>query len=255
MWDLDYKQFAKEPSLQDWTGPVGDAVAAFVHGGAHSGDYLFDWLTPLLDGCGVETFEDLRIPDSGGSLEDYQKYSLVVHASDLSRGVLVRLPWDYAKYGLVADEQRVVDAVRASMAIPFYFRPVQVKTQNGTATWVDGGLLANFAITVFDRTDSVAPRWPTWGVALSGQPTIGRDRPIRTVSGIGVRCLRTLMNDWDRYNLEEEGVASRTVYVDTSGVSATDFDITGDAQKMLFTNGRLAATRFLENLPPDQLLE
>jgi len=254
MWDLDYQQFAKEPFLQDWTGPVGDAFAAFVHGGAHSGDYLFDWLTPLLRDRGVTTFKDLRIPDSGGSLEDYQKYSLVVHASDLSRGVLVRLPWDYTKYGMDANEQPVVDAVRASMAIPFYFRPVQVTTQNGTATWVDGGLLANFAITVFDRTDGVTSRWPTWGVALSGKPTIGRDRPIRTVTGIGVRCLRTLMNDWDRYNLEEEGIASRTVFVDTSGVSATDFDITKHDQTRLFTNGQHAATRFLENLPLERQL-
>lgn len=99
----------------------------------------------------------------------------------------------------------------ASMAIPFYFRPVQVTTQNGTATWVDGGLLANFAITVFDRTDGITSRWPTWGVALSGQ--------------------------------------------DTSGVSATDFDITEDDQTRLFTSGQRAATRFLENLPPDRLLE
>ena len=46
--------------------------------------------------------------------------------NELSRRVLVRLPWDYAQYGSTADDTRVVDAVRASMSIPFYFRPVQV---------------------------------------------------------------------------------------------------------------------------------
>src|SRR5581483_9036719 len=44
---------------------------------------------------------------------------------DVTTGQLVRLPWDYRRvYGLDPDEQPVADAVRASMAIPFYFRPV-----------------------------------------------------------------------------------------------------------------------------------
>ncbi len=47
-----------------------------------------------------------------------------MHTSDITRGQLVRLPWDYDFYGQNRDEQDVVEAVRASMSIPFFFEPV-----------------------------------------------------------------------------------------------------------------------------------
>ncbi len=252
MHDLDYNRFADEPWLERVTGPVGEVVSAIIHGGSHTGDYLTEWLTPLLADVGVHTFADLSIPDHGGSLEDYQRYSLVIHASDLSRRALVRLPWDYSLYGMDADKQSVADAVRASMSIPFYFRPVQVETPRGTATWVDGGLLANFPITVFDRNDGWPSRWPTWGVKLSSRPTAGRDHPVRTASGIAINCLRTLTSDWNRNRLDSEGVNNRTMYVDTLDISATDFHISPDNQQALFDNGQLAARRFLDNQKPER---
>ncbi|MEU0878288.1 patatin-like phospholipase family protein [Lentzea sp. NPDC005914] len=254
MHDLDYRRFAGEPWPQRAAGVLGDLVSGVVHGGSHKSDYLVEWLTPLLEDAGVRTFADLRIPDHGGSLEDYQKYSLVVHASDLTRRALVRLPWDYPSYGLKADEQRVVDAVRASISIPFYFRPIQVATERGTCTWVDGGLLANFPITVFDRTDGEAARWPTWGVKLSGQPVPGEDRPVRTSPGIALSCLYTLTGDWNRHRLDRDGVNARTMFVDTGTVSPQDFHLSKSDQQMLFESGQRAAHLFLEGLHPDHRL-
>jgi len=137
------------------------------------------------------------------------------------------------------------------MSIPFYFRPVQVEAPRGTATWVDGGLLANFPITVFDRTDGAVPRWPTWGVRLSGRPAEGADRPIRTVSGIAVSCLRTLTGDWNRYRLDGDGVNNRTIFVDTMRISATDFDLSTQDQQALFDNGQAAGHMFLDRLTPE----
>lgn len=247
MNEVDYRRFAERPLLSRVTGPVGRGFDVLFRGGGHTGDYLDEWLRPLLADAGVHTFADLRIHDEGSSLLPYQSYSLVVHASDLSRRVLVRLPWDYSQYGMNADEQPVVDAVRASMAIPLYFRPRQVRTLNGTATWVDGGLLSNFPITAFDRRDGTTRRWETWGVKLSGPALPDRDRPVRLGSRIAVSCLRTLRGDRDRYRLEEEGVTRRTMFVDTEGVSATDFSISRDTQRKLFKNGQLAARRFLQN--------
>lgn len=239
MHDLDYPRFVGD----SWPQRMASGA---VHGGVHSGDYLAEWLTPLLADAGVHTFADLRIPDHGGCLEDHQRYSLVVHASDLSRRALVRLPWDYELYGLTADEQKVVDAVRASISIPFYFRPIQVKTQRGTCTWVDGGLLANFPITVFDRTDGEAARWPTWGVKLSGRPVAGKDHPVCTAPGIAISCLRTLTSDWNRHRLDSEGVGNRTMFVDTLNISATDFQLSKGDQQTLFDNGKSTARRFLD---------
>ncbi len=244
----NYQRFEDGPILEKLTGRFGEGIELLLHEGAHSGNYLVDWLGPELEKANVRTFHDLAIKDEGGSLAEHQRYSLVVHASDLSRHALVRLPWDYGEYGLEADKKRVVDAVRASMSIPFYFRPVQVQTENGIATWVDGGLLSNFPITVFDRTDGKQPRWPTWGVRLSGQPQVSRDRPIHTAIGLAVSCIETLSGDWNRYRLTEEGVNRRTIYVDTTGVAATDFGIDLPTRQRLFASGRTAARTFLEKI-------
>jgi NTE family protein len=245
---VDYQRFADGPVLERLTGRLGEGVELLLHEGAHSGGYLVAWLGAELQKAGVTTFADLALEDPGGSLADGQRYSLVVHTSDLSRRALVRLPWDYPNYGSVADAQRVVDAVRASMSIPFFFRPVDIKTDRGTVTWVDGGLLSNFPITVFDRTDGIPPRWPTWGIKLSGQPPDTPDRPVRTALGVAVNCLETLTADWNRYRLDEEGVNRRTIFVDTTGVASTDFGIDEATRQRLFDSGQDAARKFLANL-------
>lgn len=249
MRQVDYAKFADGSLVQRLAGPVGDGIELLLHDGMHSGDYLTKWLEPLLAKVGVRTFADLARHDDQDSLGPDEQYSLVVHTSDLSRHTLVRLPWDYREYGLAADQQKVVDAVRASMSIPFYFRPVEVPTPRGRVTWVDGGLLSNFPITAFDRTDGHPPRWPTWGVKLSSRPPAATpDTPVRTSVGMAVQALQTLTAEWNRYRLDEEGVSRRTIFVDTSGVSATDFQLSQADQNMLFQHGQEAATVFLDQI-------
>jgi NTE family protein len=54
----------------------------------------------------------------------------------------------------------------------------------------------------------------------------------------------TALGGWDRYPLDNT-VASRTIWVDTMHVSATNFSIDTHTQDQLFGNGRDAATAFL----------
>lgn len=229
-------------------GPVSGAVDLLRHGGLHSGDYLYEFLGPALESAGVRTFADLRMDDPDSSLSEHQRYSLVIHVTDLTHRVLVRLPWDYGHYGHDPDQQPVADAVRASMSIPFFFRPVHVQTDHGAATWVDGGVLANYPITVFDRTDGRPARWPTWGIKVSTSPPHGRDRPLRTPVGLGLRCLATMTGDWYRSSFGADTAGRRTIQVDTSEVPSTQFDVDNRARLRLFHNGRAAATAFLESL-------
>jgi NTE family protein len=211
------------------------------HQGLYGTGYFCQWLHSKLDPLGIHTFGDLRITDDTGTgLPLQQQYRLVVHASDLTRQALVRLPWDLPSYLLAhptqasvkqqvaaMDAYPVVDAVRASMSIPFFFQPFRQITPEGQCTWVDGGLLQNFPITVFDRTDGKEPRWPTFGVKLSAQPLI--TVPDKAVHGDISELLaiaHTALGEWNRYQLQDGGVGARTVYVDTMHVSATDFAIT-----------------------------
>ena len=78
-----------------------------------------------------------------------RRFRLVVIATDVTRGELAYFPWDYeGTYGLEPRGQLVVDAVRASMSIPFFFEPVILKGSDGiSSTLVDGGCWRTFRST------------------------------------------------------------------------------------------------------------
>jgi NTE family protein len=268
MDDLDYQQFMQADPLRQvferLGGRFADACELMFRNGLYSGDYLRTWLAPKLAQCGVVTWSDLAITladDPGMSLPEGQRYRAVVHTSDISRGMLARLPWDYQDYyGLPPGGQDVAGSVRASMSIPFFFEPVRTVTKpsrarmpdgstvswpGGTVTWVDGGMLMNFPIDAFNRVDGAPPRWPTIGIKLSAEPGAqAADVPAVTTLQEGVRCLQTMMSEWDRYYVEQ-ATAERTIFVANAGLTATQFDLTAEQQQTLFRNGAEAATRFL----------
>jgi len=272
--ELHFTEFMPEGKIHHFLDHLGgaaekaDDLAILTHRtGLYPGTYLAQWLGPILDGLGVKTFGDLKISqsdDPGMSLLPDRQYRLVVHTSDITREQLVRLPWDYDYYGLPSDEQDVVGAVRASMSIPFFFEPVTVQAREadidvpmpdgscirqhydaGTVTWVDGGMLANFPISAFDRVDGGPPRWPTIGIKLSSlQRSFSATVACSTARSVAVQALHTLMNEWDRYDVEQT-TAARTIFVDKAGLTATQFDLTQAQQDQLFLNGVQAATRFI----------
>ncbi len=236
--------------------------------GLYPGHYLQEFLEPKLEELGATTFGALlltRSEDPDLSIGEGHNYRLVVHVSDITRGQLVRLPWDYPAYGYDdRDAQSVVSAVRASMSIPFFFEPVTFtarpaevtlpapggglvsrRYQGGTVTWVDGGLLRNFPINAFERVDGRPPRWPTIGIKLSSLRTdFPETAACESSVGVGMHCLRTMMNEWDSYRVDAS-TAGRTVFVDNAGLKATDFDLDPARQDTLFLNGVAAATRFV----------
>lgn len=258
MASVDYNKFQDEAVIERLGGIPGQIAELLVHMGIAKGDYLVEWLGNVLADLGVHTFADLAISDSddpGTGLPPDQRFRLVVHTSDISRGALVRLPWDYPQYGHDPALMRVVDAVRASMSIPFFFRPVSFSTTAGKVTWVDGGMLSNFPISVFDRTDGKPGRWPTWGVKLSARPAaVQVDRPAGNDFELALSCLRTLLAGWDRYHLDDQNVTARTVFVDTASVNSTNFAITTAEQAQLFESGRSAASSYLAAQQPPEAL-
>jgi NTE family protein len=273
---LEFSKFMPEGKVHEFMdhhgGEVGtmlaDAAILTHKMGLYPGDYLRQWMEPILQGdLAISTFGDLKLTtleDPGLSLPDGHEYRLVVHTSDITRAELVRLPWDYHIYGWDPDGQDVIDAVRASMSIPFFFEPVRFEAkpttveiprpdggtisqdyEGGTVTWVDGGMLRNFPINAFDRVDGQPPRWPTIGIKLSSLQTFfPRTSACEKALAVGVRCLRTMMNEWDAYAVDET-TAARTIFIDNGGLTATQFDLTPDQQNMLFVNGVTAATQFV----------
>lgn len=240
MRTIDYTKFRDE-SFIDTLGIPGKTVSLLFEKGLYEGAYLRDWLAAELEKYGVRTFADLSLTEPwAAELPPEQRYKLVVIVSDVSRGRLVRLPWDYADYGLDPGTQLVADAVRASMSIPFFYEPVNLRGRY----LVDGGLLSNFPIDIFD---SIAD-WPTFGIKLSARAeALTKMNPVTNPLDYSLAILSTTMNAHDSAHIDNPCTQKRTIFVDTLDIKATDFDITPEMQEKLYKNGRTYARRFLEN--------
>jgi NTE family protein len=237
---------------------LSESFSLVARRGAYAGDWIRTFLLRELGELGVHTFGDLRRDDAGDdaamSTPDH-RYTLVVMATDVTNGRLLRLPWDYARFGLDPDDQLVADAVRMSLSIPFYFEPCTLRNPGtgDAATIVDGGVLSNFAIEIFDRTDGQPPRWPTFGVRLLPDLPAGLGDlvpyyglPMLPTVRLLEQVVATALVGRDQTHLDRPGVRERTMTVDTAGTSITDFGIRAKKKSDLLDRGRATAADFLE---------
>ncbi len=249
---IDYRKFL-DPGPIERVPLLGPSWAILQGSGIYRGDYAHRFIADQLKTLGVTTFADLRLDDD--ELPDERRYRLVVTAADVTTGQLVRLPWDYQRvYGLDPDEQLVADAVRASMSIPFFFRPVSLTSAAGlTSTLVDGGLLSNYPIDSLDRQDGKPPRWPTFGVTLLPNLPAGNDKVIPALAPLGLfggphlleQVITTVLVGRDQAYLNQPWVSARTIRVDSTKVGVLDFDISRQEIDALYAKGYDAAATFL----------
>lgn len=249
---IDYRKFL-DPGPVESVPLLGPAWAILQGSGIYRGDYAHRFIADQLRSLGVTTFADLRLDDD--ELPEERRYRLVVTAADVTTGQLVRLPWDYRRiYGLDPDRQPVADAVRASMSIPFIFRPVTLTSTAGLAsTLVDGGLLSNYPIDSLDRQDGKRPRWPTFGVTLLPNLPEGNDRVIPALAPLGLfggphlleQVITTVLVGRDQAYLNQPWVSTRTIRVDSTEVGVLDFDISRQEVDALYAKGYQAAGAFL----------
>jgi NTE family protein len=255
MTELDFSQFEDNPGIfERHFEQVGQGLGLIMHEGLFVGQFLHDWIKQILAAKNVHTWGDLKDNDPGSSLPPEQRYKLVVIVSDVSRGRMLRLPWDYqALLGVDPDSQPVADAVRSSAGIPFFFRPFHMKGNpdvthgHGDILCTDGGMLSNFPVSIFDRTDGQPPRWPTFGVKLSARYTVAHDLydPDADSIQLAKSLLTTMQKAHDQVYVDQASVASRTIFVDTTGYNATDFHLTQSDKQKLYSNGLAAGKKFL----------
>ena len=252
------KELAFSVPVHKWrdAGPVpylGAAWGLVRDTSMYRGDAAHDWISSELKNLGVTSFGDLILAEDR-QLEG-PHYKLVVTVADVTAAQLVRLPWDYPRlYGLDPDDQLVADAVRASMAIPFFYRPVKLTGASGaTSTLVDGGVLSNFPIDTFDRSDRKPPRWPTFGITVLPRPTEGLGAVMPALKSLRLfeqtalleSLLTTMLAGHDETHLSHPWVAARAIAVESTDVGVLDFDIPRGRLEKLYDNGYAAAQAFL----------
>lgn len=138
MESLDYKRFMKG-SWIDKVPLIGKGLNLFLNEGLYDNSYEEEWLDDLLKQKGIRNFDDIE--------ED--KLKIII--SDISNGRMVTIPDDLVRYG-ESSKFSIAKAVRMSSTIPFFFRPVKWKVKNQKTFYyiVDGGILSNFPIWIFD---------------------------------------------------------------------------------------------------------
>jgi NTE family protein len=241
--------------------PLAQGIEMLRHKGLHPGRYFEAWMRERLEEKGITKFGQLRDPIGDAQDPTQPHYRLQVIASDLTKERMLVLPRDAREHlGVEPDELDIARAVRMSMSIPIFFDPVV--HQNPTNAddehvIVDGGLLSNFPVWLFDCPPDRPPEWPTFGLLLvaPGQrdplvptgPNGHGEHSKGSIAGFLLSIGRTMMEAHDRLYVEQANYA-RTIPIDTLGVKTTQFSIDDDSglKQRLFQSGRDAAEEFLK---------
>jgi NTE family protein len=238
---------------RDWVDRIpllGRPISIFKDHGIYEGDQLTHWMRSLLADKGIKTFGDLE-SKSSDSRQVFQ-HSAQVIVSDLTERSLLVLPRDAHKLGIDPGDLDVALAVRMSVSIPIFFEPVRFlnPTTGREHVLVDGGLLSNFPVWLFDDEENAG--CATLGIRLDegddqgGDATdrfgaLGLDAMVDFVKGLA----HTALSAHDRLYLERSNF-DRTINVPSLGVSTVDFDLSPAMTRALYESGRLAAADFLD---------
>lgn len=245
IFNIDYTRFGDSDCLGG-VPLLGPFLKLKFQLGINSGHYIEEWIREELKRKGVERFGDLTVP--GHQRNSQWKYRLRVIASDISKGKMLILPQDIINYGIDPDYLEVAKAIRMSLSIPFFFKPVHLHymTDDGrdmVSYIVDGGVLSNFPVWLFDNPGQFHGN-PTFGFKLVG-PKQGRPREITGPLSMFKALFGTMMDAHDNRFIEEKNF-DRTVRIPTLGVGTTDFGISDEKKTQLFASGVEAAQKFFE---------
>jgi NTE family protein len=243
----------KDEAWEDKIPLAGHALSVLTQRGIYEGRFFQGWMRELLEAKGIRTFGQLA-DNEATELKD--RYRLKVIVSDVTNRRLLVLPDDASFLGVDPDELEVAYAVRMSMSIPIFFEPVMhpnPRTKRDHLI-VDGGMLSNFPVWLFDAESGTPPRWPTFGLLLvEGEPKVTIARRLETDEHGAVRgsvidyikaLASTMMEAHDRLYLEKATFV-RTIPIPTLGVGTTEFGITRPRVEALYGSGRTAAFDFL----------
>jgi NTE family protein len=244
--DTNFSEFA------DWGRGgefFGGAINLAEHHGLAHGEVFREWFRAQID--------DQRFADviaAGRNLK--------LIATDITRREMLVLPDALSDYSLTKggppierESFAVADAVRMSMSIPYFFQPIELfHAETGASTIVDGGVLSNFPVWIFDVADR-DPLRPTFGFKLIG----GRDAgagleritnalgwPVR----MGVDIFHTATDAWDKYWVSHSTYV-RTCAISAGDIGTTEFDLTDEQKRKLVGWGEEAADKFLKEWKPE----
>ncbi len=265
LWSLDFNDF-----MDDSWGIVRDTTRLTEQFGWYKGDYFRAWIGKLIKektGNSESTFADIE------AMKDKRNFkSLYFMGTNLATSFSEIFSAEHTPRTCVAD------AVRISMSIPLFFA---AKRSVRGDIYVDGGVLDNYPVKLFDRKKYVTPgnyaetkyyqainsrikaserpissyvyNKETFGFRLDTKEKIAvfRDhaepphKDIDDFFDYTWALIHTVLEAQQSAHLHSDDWA-RTVYIDTLGVNTTDFDLPDSKKKALVKSGRKGALAYFE---------
>jgi NTE family protein len=242
--------------------------------GLNPGNDFEDWITEILKKEKIFTLKDLEdLRQIVPALHDENNHpldakpSLAIITSDITTCTKVEFPKMKSLYWKNPDQENPAKLVRASMSIPYFFEPYEAsdlpnKGQANDPKWdefarytgkvpekvkfVDGGMLSNFPINVFHRSDHKLPKRPTFGARLSAYRVEANDTSsFMKMSGAMISTMRQI-HDYD-FLLKNPDYKRLICRIDADqDFNWLDFNMTEEDKIKLFELGAIKAFEFLD---------
>lgn len=234
--------------LDDSWGLISDAFRIYSKFGLYKGDYFYEWYGKILKektGNADITFKEIQ---------DRYNVELVITGSCLNKMQV------HYYHPASNPDMPIRKAVRISMSIPIAFVPVSWKGD----LLVDGGLLDNYPIWIFDKESidssksSVVAYDPdipvnkkTLGIKLVGPDDkrdgiiYHKDKPIKGWRDFASALISAQLAQNERLHIKS-GYWEQTVTVDTGDIGTMDFDQNLDEKEFLIRQGYEATMKFLD---------
>lgn len=203
--------------------------------GIYKGDALELWIEEVLAKKNIRTFADL--PDK----------QLRIIASDLTNASLMVLPDDLIKYNIDPLQFSVARAIRMSCSVPFFFQPIILRTVGQKKIVVDGGVLSNFPMWLFDR-ENVIPERPVLGLRIvpENQQTLVQERKIDNAIELFTSLFETMRNAHDSRYISRKFV-SNILFIPVKETGFLEFSVSDERRIRLIEQGSEAAIQFLKD--------
>jgi len=256
--------------MDDSRGVIRDTDRLLNKFGWFKGDFFHKWVSKHIKkklGDANATFEHLKAA---------KKPDLYVYGTNLSTRFGEVFSFEHTP------KVRIADAVRISMSIPLFFASVRNPRDD---VYVDGGVLDNYPVKLFDRQKYVDPanqskmvvkkeyyekenkkflkKHPSSSPYIYNKETLGFRLDSKQEIGVfryGAEPAHEKIDDFFDYikalisTMMESQANShlhsddwhRTIYIDSLGVKTTEFDLSDAKKKKLEASGAKGATEYFK---------
>lgn len=224
-------------------------ISLFYHYGCCAGDAFTQWFGALVKqktGTTQTTFKEV--------FDQYGKYLIIT-------GCCLNKRETHYYSHISNPNMPIVDAVRISISLPGLFAPVKWQTD----LLVDGGLLENYCIYIFDHLEpnskkmKITASYPvtdkTLGIKLlcadeqPDQQIYHGNSPINSFFDYLLSIVNTMLIQIERSIIHDQ-YWSRTISIKVGDIPISDFNLSKEDKLKLIALGVDSAIKFFDDSPP-----